>query len=118
MVVRQGGVYWADLGEPRGAGPGHKRPCVVLQNNAFNRSALRTVMVSLLTTNLRRATDPGNVLLDEGEGGLPQRSVVNISQVLTLDKGLLEDHIGTLSHARVRQILQGLRLITEPRDLE
>lgn len=117
MVIRQGEVYWADPGDPMGSAPGYRRPYVVIQNDAFNQANLRTVLTCALTTNLRLATSPGNVLLDAGEGGLPKQSVVNVSQVVTIDKEYLDERIGILSRARVREILDGLRLLTEPRDI-
>ena len=89
----------------------------LLRNNVFNRSRINTVVVCALTSNLRRATAPGNVLLEPGEANLPRQSVVNVSQIFTVDKSLLSDKIGTLSARRVRDILNGIRLLTEPREL-
>jgi mRNA interferase MazF len=86
----------------------------VIQNNLFNQSRINTVVVCAITTNLRRATAPGNVPLEKGEAGLAERSVVTVSQFTTVDKRDLGERIGTLSARRVRQILEGLRLITEP----
>lgn len=117
MVINQGDVVWIDLGEPSGSEPGYRRPYVVIQNNVFNYSRISTVVVCALTSNLKRAQAPGNVLLDKGEANLPKQSVVNISQIFTVDKRDLGEKIGTLSRQRVRQILDGLRLLTEPRDI-
>ena len=117
MVIRQGDVFWVDLGAPSGSGPGYRHPHVVIQNNVFNRSRINTVIVCVLTTNLRRATAPGNVLLEQGEANLPKASVVNISQIFTVDKRDLDEYIGTLSRSRINQILDGIRLLTEPRDV-
>jgi mRNA interferase MazF len=116
MVIRQGDVYWVDLGEPAGSGPGYRHPNVVIQNNLFNQSQIGTVVVCVLTSNLKRAAVPGNVALDEGEGNLPRASVAIVSQVFTVDKAQLQEYIGTLSPRRVRQILDGVRLITEPKE--
>lgn len=116
MVIAQGDVYWVDLPEPSGSAPGYLRPYVVIQNNVFNRSRINTVVVCALTSNLKRAQAPGNVLLEKGEANLPKQSVVNVSQLSTVDKRDLEEKIGTLSPQRVRQILDGIRLLTEPRD--
>jgi len=91
---------------------------VVIQNNVFNRSRLNTVVVCVLTSNLQRATAPGNVLLEPGEADLPKQSVVVVSQLFTVDKSQLSEYIGTLSKKRVRQILDGLKLLTEPREIE
>ena len=114
MVIQQGAIYWVDLGDPIGSAPGLRHPDVVVQNDAFNTSQIRTVVVCALTSNLKRATAPGNVLLDVGEANLPKQSVVNISQVFTIDKYQLDEKIGTLSSARMRQILDGLYLLLEP----
>jgi len=91
---------------------------MVIQNNLFNRSRINTVVVCVITSNLRRASAPGNVLLEEGEANLPKRSVVNVSQIFTVDKADLVEKIGTLSPERVRQVLDGVRLLTEPRDVK
>jgi mRNA interferase MazF len=117
MVINQGDVVWIDLGEPSGSESGYRRPYVVIRNNVFNYSRISTVVVCALTSNLKRAQAPGNVLLDKGEANLPKQSVVNVSQIFTVDKRDLDEKIGTLSRRRVRQILDGLRLLTEPRDI-
>lgn len=118
MVIHQGDIFWVDLDEPTGSSPGYRHPHVVIQNNVFNRSRLHTVVVCALTSNLQRATAPGNVLLESGEADLSKQSVVVVSQVFTVDKSQLSDHIGTLSKKRVRQILDDLKLLTEPREIE
>ena len=118
MVINQGDVYWIDLGESSGSGPGYRHPHVVIQNNVFNRSRLNTVVVCVLTSNLKRAKSPGNVMLETGEANLPKPSVVNVSQIFTVDKGDLVERMGTLSRKRVRQILDGVSLLLEPRDIE
>jgi mRNA interferase MazF len=118
MEINQGDIFWFDAGEPRGSAPAYSRPVVVIQNNVFNRSSLGTVLVCALTTNLRRAKAPGNVLLNENEAELRRQSVVVISQVLTVDKSELIDNIGTLSKERIDQILEGIKLISEPREVD
>jgi mRNA interferase MazF len=118
MVIAQGDVYWIDLPAPSGSAPGYLHPYVVIQNNVFNRSRISTVVVCALTSNLKRAEAPGNVLLEKGEANLPKPSVVNVSQLFTVDKRDLEEKIGALSSQRVRQILDGIRLLTDPRDVE
>ena len=118
MVVKQGDIYWVDLGDPIGSAPGYRHPHVIIQNNDFNRSNIRTVVVCALTTNLKRAAAPGNVRLDVGEANLPKPSVVNISQVFTVDRSQLGERIGTLSPQRIRQILDGLYLLLEPYDTD
>ena len=116
-MINQGDVFWLDLGEPSGSGPGYLHPHVVIQNNVFNHSRISTVVVCVITSNLRRARMPGNVLLDEGEGNLPKQSVVNVSQIYTVNKLDLLDRMGTLEQERVREILDGVHLLIEPRDL-
>ena len=118
MVINQGDIFWVELDDPIGSEPGYRHPHVVIQNNVFNRSRLNTVVVFALTSNLKRAAAPGNVLLEPKEANLPKQSVVLISQIFTVDKTQLGDYIGTLSNKRVRQILDGLRLLTEPREIE
>ena len=117
MVINQGDLYWLDLGEPQGSEPGFRRPYVVIQNNAYNSSAINTVIVCALTSNTRLAHAPGNVLLKQGEAGLPKESVVNVTQVYTVDKGALIEKIGALSKARVQQILEGLSRVLTPLDV-
>ena len=118
MEINQGDIFWFDAGEPRGSSPAYSRPVVVIQNNIFNRSPLGTVLACALTTNLRRAKAPGNVLLNEGETELPKQSVIVVSQVLTIDKSELIDKIGTLSKKRIDEILEGIKLLTEPREVD
>ncbi|HXV99584.1 MAG TPA: type II toxin-antitoxin system PemK/MazF family toxin [Anaerolineae bacterium] len=118
MVINQGDIFWVELDDPMGSEPGYRHPHVVIQNNVFNRSRLNTVVVCALTSNLKRGSAPGNVLLEPKEANLPKQSVVVISQLFTVDKTQLGEHIGTLSNKRVRQILDGLRLMTEPREVE
>ncbi|OGD20303.1 MAG: PemK family transcriptional regulator [Candidatus Aminicenantes bacterium RBG_13_59_9] len=117
MVIAQGDVFWLDTGAPRGSGPGFQRPHVVVQNDVFNSSRINTTVLCALTSNLTRAKAPGNLLLRKGEANLPRPSVVNVSQVVTVDKFVLKEKIGTLSRQRVDEIVAGLRLVLEPRDL-
>ena len=111
MVIKQGDVYWVELGEARGSEPAGRRPVVVVQNDAFNRSLIGTVVVCAVTSNLARAASPGNVALGRGEGGLPKRSVVNVTQIATVDKGSLGERIGGLSKKRVREVLEGIGVV-------
>ncbi len=115
MAIAQGDVYWVDLGIPRGSEPGFRNPFVVIQNDAVNVSRIRTVIVCLITSNLKRAKAPGNVLLEKNEANLSEPSVVNVSQIYTIDKDMLDNKLGTLDKGRVRQILEGLYLMLEPR---
>lgn len=107
----QGALYWVTTGPQDDGG---RRPYVVLQNNAANRSRIGTVIVCALTTQLRLVAVPGNVLLEPGEGNLPKQSVVNVSQLFTIAKWELEEYIGTLAPRRVQQILDGLWHLLEP----
>ena len=117
MVVNQGDLFWIDLAEPIGSAPGFSRPHVIVQNNALNHR-LNTVMACPLTTNLRRATDLGNVRLSEGEGGLSKESVVVVSQVMTFDKSELREYIGALPAKRVSAVLDGISQSIAPREYE
>ena len=117
-MIRQGDVYWIELSEPTGSGPGYRHPHVVVQNDVFNQSRINTVVVCALTSNVKRAEAPGNVLLKVGEGGLTKASVVVVSQLFTVDKDQLEEQIGRLSAKRVSEILRGIDLVLEPRDIE
>ena len=116
-MIRQGEIYWLDVGEPSGSAPGYRRPFVVIQNDMFNRSPIDTAVVCALTSNLRRAEAPGNVLLQPREAGLPKQSVVNVSQIYTVDKQELTEKIGTLSSARILEILAGIQSVLQPREV-
>jgi mRNA interferase MazF len=109
--IRQGQVYWLDFGPARGSAPAERHPCVVVQNDIFNRSAVATTVVCLITSNPTRAHAPGNVLLKKGEADLPKQSVVNISQVLTVDKTDLVEYIGKISGPAAGAIRDGLYLL-------
>ncbi len=116
MVINQGDIYWIELDEPEGSEPGYKHPHVIVQNNLFNRSQIKTVLVCPLTTNLKRATAPGNVLLDKKESNLSKQSVVNVTQVFTVDKAQLDEYVGTLSSRRITEILNGIKLVLDSRE--
>ena len=116
MVIHQGDMFWLDMGIPDGSQPEYRRPHVVVQNNAFNISQIHTVVVCGMTSKVRLSNAPGNILLREGEGNLPKRSVVNVSQLFTVHKDELEEFIGTLSTDRMRDILNGVAFLLEPRD--
>jgi len=116
-VIRQGDIFWVDLGEPSGSEPGYLHPHLVIQNDLFNRSRINTVVVCALTSNLKRAESPGNVLLEKGEANLPKPSVVNITQIFTVNKQDLAERIGSISADRLAQVLQGLELLITPQDV-
>jgi mRNA interferase MazF len=108
VVISQGDIWWADLPEPVGSGPGYRRPVVVIQGDAFNRSRIGTVVCVPLTTNTQWLNVPGNVLLSAHMTTLPEDSVANASQVVSLDKELLTNRVGKLSRAKLELILSGL----------
>ena len=107
--INRGDVFWIEPDEARGSIPGHAHPHVVVQEDVFNHSRITTVIVCALTSNLHRANEPGNVLLDVGEANLSKQSVVVVSQISSVEKARLGERIGTLSDERVEQILAGLR---------
>lgn len=116
MGVVQGEVYWYSRLQAKGSEQAGRRPHVVIQNNAANASGVRTTMICPITTNIQRASSPGNVRLEAGEGNLLLASVVNVSQVVTVDKSELNELIGKLSSDRVRQIVTGVKSFIEPRE--
>ena len=111
MVVAQGEVWWADLPEPAGSGPGFRRPVVVVQGDALNRSRIATVVCVPLTSNLRWAEAPGNVLLSPRMTGLTQDSVANVSQIVTLDRSLLTERVGKLPRPKLDLLLSGIDVV-------
>ena len=117
MVIEQGEIYWVDFGDPAGSEPGYRHPHIVIQNNLFNISNINTVVVCSLTSNLKRGFSPGNVMLKKGEANLPKKSVINITQIYTVDKSDLFEKIGKVNSERLKEILQGIQLLTEPREL-
>jgi mRNA interferase MazF len=117
MVIKQGEIYWINLFAPKGSEPGYRHPHIVIQNNLFNTSRINTVVVCSLTSNLNRANAPGNVLLNKGEANLPRKSIVNISQIFTVNKTDLVEKIGQVSQNRMMEVLDGLKLLTEPREV-
>jgi mRNA interferase MazF len=117
LNIRQGDIFWVDLGAPIGSGPGFRHPYVVIQNNVFNASRLSTVVLCALTSNIERAKAPGNVLLRKGEGNLQKDSVVNVTQIITVDKSDLVEKIGSLPLNKISQIVEGAQLLLLPREL-
>mgnify|MGYP001086781526 CR=1 FL=1 len=111
MVAHQGEIWWADLGEPVGSEPGFRRPVLVVQCNAFNHSRLATIVCVPLTSNLKWAEAPGNLLLKADDTGLPKDSVVNVSQIVTLDRSTLTERTGRLSERHLSLVLSGIDLL-------
>jgi len=111
VVVERGSIWWADLAEPRGSEPGFRRPFLIAQAESFNRSRIQTVIGVVLTSNLRLVEAPGNVLVPAKASGLPKDSVVNVSQIVTLDRDYLLEPVGKLDKGLLRQVEDGLRLV-------
>lgn len=111
--VQRGEIWWADLPEPRRSEPGYRRPVLIVQADAFNRSRIQTVLVAVITTNLELAEAPGNLRLPARSSGLRRNSVVNVSQLFTLDREFLTEHAGTLPPRLQRLVDEGLRLVLQ-----
>lgn len=111
MVIAQGDVCWADLPDPVGSAPGFRRPVLVVQGDAFNRSRVATVVCVPLTSNLKWAEAPGNVHLSARSTGLAKDSVANVSQIVTLDRGLLTERVGRVSKKQLELVFSGLDLV-------
>ena len=111
VVIAQGEVWWADLGEPAGSEPGLRRPVVVVQGDAFNASSLRTVVCVVLTSNVKWGEAPGNVLLPARATGLPKPSVANVSQFVTIDRTALSERAGRLSASNLELVLAGIDVV-------
>ena len=109
--MKRGDLWWADLPDPSGSGPGYKRPVLVVQANPFNASRISTVIVATVTSNLALAEAPGNVRIGKSDSGLSQPSVVNVSQLVTLDRAILSRKIKTLSGAIMDKVDTGLKLV-------
>jgi mRNA interferase MazF len=107
--MRRGEVWWAGLPEPVASEPGYRRPVLIIQSDDFNRSRIRTVIAAVLTTNLRLAAAPGNVLVAADETGLPRDSVVNVSQIITVDKTFLTERVGRLDDRTMLAVEDGIR---------
>jgi mRNA interferase MazF len=111
VVVGQGDVFWASLADPVGSGPGFRRPVVVVQGDAFNSSRLATVVVVPLTSNLRLAAAPGNVLLSARRAGLPRDSVANVSQIVAVDRDVLSERVGAIGESDLALVLSGIDVV-------
>jgi mRNA interferase MazF len=109
--MQRGEIWWASLPEPVGSGPGYSRPVLLIQANSFTRSRIRTVLVAVMTKNTALAQAPGNVFVPAQISGLPLDSVVNVSQIITIDKGLLTEYVGSLPAPLMAQVDAGLRLV-------
>ena len=112
-MIARGEIWWADLEEPRGSAPGFRRPVVIVQSDAFNRSRIQTVLVVTVTSNLRLLDAPGNVLLPARTSGLSRDSVANVSQIVTLDRSVLTERVGQVAQPELASISRGLRLVLD-----
>ena len=111
MVISQGEVWWADLGEPTGSGPGYRRPVVVVQCDALNQSRVSTIVCVPLTSNLKWAEAPGNVRLTAKAAGLPKESVANVSLIVAIDRRQLIERVGKLPGRQLEQVLAGIDIV-------
>jgi mRNA interferase MazF len=111
--MQRGDIWWADLGEPLGSAPGFRRPILLIQADAFTQSRIATVIAIVLSSNLRLASAPGNVLLEAKESGLPKDSVVNVSQIITIDKVALDEYVGRVPSRLLLDVEQGIRLVLD-----
>jgi mRNA interferase MazF len=109
--MRRGEIWWASLGEPQGSAPGFRWPVLVVQSNDFNESAIRTSICAAITSNMRLADAPGNVRVTRRVSGLPHDSVVNVSQLITLDKEMLTENVGRLPAQSLRDVEAGIKLV-------
>lgn len=109
--MQRGEIWWAELPEPSGSAPAYSRPVLVIQNDRFNESRINTVIVAAITSNLRLASAPGNVPLPRTESGLPKDSVINVSQILTIDKAFLNERVCSVTTGTMRAVNGGLRLV-------
>ena len=113
MVVERGEIWWADLDEPAASEPGYRRPVLLIQANAFNRSRLQTTVAVVLTSNVRLLDAPGNVLVPKAVSGLPKDSVANVSQIVTLDRDFLTERTGKVPSRVMAAIDAGLKLVLD-----
>jgi mRNA interferase MazF len=109
--MKRGEIWWAELPNPVGAGPGYRRPVLVVQSNPFNASRIATVIVATVTSNVASAEAPGNVRIAKSDSGLSQPSVVNVSQLITLDRSILTSKVKTLSAVAMDKVDSGLKLV-------
>lgn len=111
MVINRGEIWWANLPDPTGSSPGFRRPVLIVQSDKFNHSRINTVIILIISTNLKLEKAEGNVLITAKQSGLPKDSVINVSQLFTIDESLLDENVETLSERKMEQIDKGLRLV-------
>jgi mRNA interferase MazF len=111
MVMERGEIWWANLPAPTGSAPGFRRPVLVVQSDFFNVSQIQTVIVAAISSNLNLMAAPGNVFLSASDSGLPKDSVINVSQIITVNKRLLTEKVSQLSRIKFQEVESGLRLV-------
>ncbi len=111
MVIERGAIWWADLPEPKNSSPGYKHLFVIIQSDNFNQTKINTVIGAIITSNMVLAEMPGNVVLKKNQSGLSKDSVVNVTQIITIDKSDLLEYVGILAESKIEQIEKGLRLV-------
>ncbi len=111
MVIERGQIWWADLPEPRGSSPGYEHPIVIIQSDDFNKTNINTVIGAVITSNLVLAEMPGNVLIKKNQSELTKDSVVNVTQIVTIDNTELLEYVGKISERKMEQIERGFRLV-------
>lgn len=111
MVIKRGEIWWAELPDPAGSGPGYRRPLVIVQSNEFNSSNIDTVIAAIITSNIHLASAPGNILLSAKSSKLSKKSVVNVSRLITVDKSFLTEKVHTLSNKLMAKVDDGIRLV-------
>jgi len=113
MVIKRGQIWWAELPEPIGSGPGYRRPLLIIQSNNFNKSKINTIIAAVITSNIRLSAAPGNILLSTQKSKLPKESVINVSQLITIDKSFLTEKVNTLSNSIMANVDEGVRLVLQ-----
>ena len=111
--MKRGEIWWANLADPTGSGPGYRRPLLIVQSDSFNKSKINTVICAVITSNLKLADAPGNVLLNKGDSNLNKGSVINISQLITIDKSYLTECIGTINKQLLSKVEHGIKLVLD-----
>lgn len=110
-MISRGELWWASLPAPIASEPGYRRPLLVVQSDDFNQSRINTVIAAVITSNLQLADAPGNVLLSKNDSGLPKKSVVNVSQLITVDKSFFTEKIGVMGTLKMKEVEAGIRLV-------
>ena len=111
MVIKRGEIWWAELPKPVRSEPGYRRPLLIVQANEFNKSKINTIIALAITTNVRLAGAPGNVLLSAKQSTLNKESVINISQIITIDKSFLTEKVHTISNKIMEAVEEGIKLV-------